>query len=131
MKNSEVDVLLVGGGIMSATLGVLLQQLNPDLRIMMIERLSEVALESSDAMNNAGTGHAGYCELNYTPQAEDGSIAIDRALAINANFETSLQLWTSWVEMGALPPPEHFIRKTPHLSFVWNDKKMGWIILLF
>jgi malate dehydrogenase (quinone) len=125
MKNSEVDVLLVGGGIMSATLGVLLQQLNPDLRIMMIERLSEVALESSDAMNNAGTGHAGYCELNYTPQAEDGSIAIDRALAINANFETSLQLWSSWVEMGALPAPEYFIRKTPHLSFVWNDEKNG------
>ncbi len=125
MKNNEVDVLLIGGGIMSATLGVLLQQLDPALRIVMIERLSEVALESSDAMNNAGTGHAGYCELNYTPEAEDGSIAIDRALAINANFETSLQLWTSLVEIGALPAPEHFIRQTPHLSFVWNDAKSG------
>jgi malate dehydrogenase (quinone) len=125
MKNNEVDVLLIGGGIMSATLGVLLHQLNPNLRITMVERLSAVALESSDAMNNAGTGHAGYCELNYTPQAADGSIAIDRALAINANFETSLQLWTSLVEIGVLPAPEYFIRKTPHLSFVWNDEKNG------
>lgn len=123
MKNTEVDMLLIGGGIMSATLGVLLHHLNPSLRIAMVEKLPAVALESSDAMNNAGTGHAGYCELNYTPQAADGSVAIDRALTINANFETSLQLWTSLVEMGALPSPEQFIRQTPHLSFVWNDEQ--------
>ena len=123
MKNNEVDILLIGGGIMSATLGVLLHQLDPSLRITMVEKLSAVALESSDAMNKAGTGHAGYCELNYTPQAADGTVAINRALAINASFETSLQLWTSLVEMGALPSPEHFIRKTPHLSFVWHDEK--------
>ena len=86
MKNDEVDVLLVGGGIMSATLGVLLHQLNPDLSITMVERLSNVALESSDALNNAGTGHAGYCELNYTPQSPDGSIDITCALEINAAF---------------------------------------------
>ncbi len=103
MKNNEVDMLLIGGGIMSATLGVLLRQLNPNLRITMVEKLPAIALESSDAMNNAGTGHAGYCELNYTPQMADGSVSIDRALDINANFETSLQLWTSLVEMGALP----------------------------
>ncbi len=125
MKNNDVDVLLIGGGIMSATLGVLLHQLDPQLRICMLEKLPEIALESSDALNNAGTGHAGYCELNYTPQAADGSVAIERALAINANFETSLQLWTSWVEMGALPAPETFIRKTPHLSFVWDMDGSG------
>jgi malate dehydrogenase (quinone) len=125
MKNNEVDVLLIGGGIMSATLGALLHQLDASLRITMVEKLSAVALESSDAMNNAGTGHAGYCELNYTPQADDGDVTINRALAINANFETSLQLWTSLVEMGTLPAPEQFIRKTPHLSFVWNDEKSG------
>jgi len=125
MKNNEVDMLLIGGGIMSATLGVLLLQLNPNLRITMVEKLSAIALESSDAMNNAGTGHAGYCELNYTPLMADGSVSIDRALDINANFETSLQLWASLVGMGALPAPEHFIRKTPHLSFVWDVDGTG------
>ncbi len=127
MKKNEVDVLLIGGGIMSTTLGVLLNQLNPNLRITMVEKLSSVALESSDAMNNAGTGHAGYCELNYTPQATDGSVAIDRALAINAQFEVSLQLWSSLVEMGALPAPEHFIRKTPHLSAVWGEDNITFL----
>jgi malate dehydrogenase (quinone) len=83
MKNLEADVLLVGGGIMSATLGVLLHKLDPSLSIIMVEQLSDVAQESSAALNNAGTGHAGYCELNYTPQAADGSISIERALEIS------------------------------------------------
>lgn len=127
MKNDEVDVLLVGGGIMSATLGVLLHQLNPDLSITMVERLSDVALESSDALNNAGTGHAGYCELNYTPQSPDGSIDITSALKINAAFETSLQLWSSLVERNILPPPKNFISKTPHLSFVWGEENIQFL----
>ena len=114
MGNTETDILLVGGGIMSATLGVLLQQLEPNLHITMVEQLADVALESSDALNNAGTGHAGYCELNYTPQAADGSIAINRALEINAAFEVSLQFWSYLVEAGALPSPRQFINKTPH-----------------
>jgi hypothetical protein len=80
MKNLETDVLLVGGGIMSATLGVLLHQLAPSLNITMVEQLPDVAMESSDALNNAGTGHAGYCELNYTPQSTDGNIAIAKTL---------------------------------------------------
>lgn len=122
MNNLETDVLLVGGGIMSATLGVLLNQLDPSLHIMMVEQLEDVALESSDALNNAGTGHAGYCELNYTPQEADGSIAIQRALEINAAFEVSLQFWAYLVENNALPAPNHFINKTPHLSFVWGEK---------
>ena len=105
MKNLETDVLLVGGGIMSATLGVLLHQLDPSLSITMVEQLPEVALESSDALNNAGTGHAGYCELNYTPQAADGSIDIKRALEINAAFEVSLQFWSYLVKSRALPAP--------------------------
>ena len=121
MKNLETDVLLVGGGIMSATLGMLLHQLDSTLRIVMVEQLQEVALESSDALNNAGTGHAGYCELNYTPQATNGSIDINRALEINAAYEVSLQFWSYLIEMGALPQPEQFINKTPHLSFVWGD----------
>ena len=120
MKNLETDVLLVGGGIMSATLGVLLHQLDPNLSITMVEQLADVALESSDALNNAGTGHAGHCELNYTPQAADGSIDITRALEINAAFEVSLQFWSYLVETNALPAPTQFINKTPHLSFVWG-----------
>ena len=129
MKNAEVDVLLVGGGIMSATLGILLQQLDPSLSITMVEQLADVALESSDALNNAGTGHAGYCELNYTPltytpQAPDGSIDISRALEINAAYEVSLQFWSYLVETRALPAPDQFINKTPHLSLV-SDIKSG------
>jgi malate dehydrogenase (quinone) len=127
MKNLETDVLLVGGGIMSATLGMLLQQLDPALTITMIEQLADVALESSDALNNAGTGHAGYCELNYTPQADDGSIDIKRALEINAAFEVSLQFWSHLVESHALPSPDKFINKTPHLSFVWGDKNSAFL----
>ena len=127
MKNLETDVLLVGGGIMSATLGVLLQQLDPTLHITMVEQLNEVALESSDALNNAGTGHAGYCELNYTPQAADGSIDINRALEINAAFETSLQFWSHLVETGALPAPTQFINKTPHLSVVWGEQNIAFL----
>ena len=127
MKNLETDVLLVGGGIMSATLGVLLQQLDSSLHITMVEQLGEVALESSDALNNAGTGHAGYCELNYTPQTADGNINIKRACEINAAFETSLQFWSHLVEMGALPAPTQFINKTPHLSFVWGEQNIHFL----
>ncbi|PPD55590.1 MAG: malate:quinone oxidoreductase, partial [Methylotenera sp.] len=127
MKNVETDVLLVGGGIMSATLGTLLQQLDPTLSITMIEQLDNVALESSDALNNAGTGHAGYCELNYTPQAVDGSIAIKRALEINVAFEVSLQFWSHLVETGGLPSPTQFINKTPHLSFVTGNQNIAFL----
>lgn len=127
MKNNEVDVLLIGGGIMSATLGVLLHQLNPELSITMVEKLSDVALESSDALNNAGTGHAGYCELNYTPQSQDGKINIERALEINSAYEISLQLWSSLVKLNILPPPKDFISKTPHLSFVWGEENIKFL----
>lgn len=127
MTHSETDVLLVGGGIMSATLGALLNALDPKLSITMVEQLSEVALESSDAMNNAGTGHAGYCELNYTPQAADGSVSIQRALEINAAFEVSLQFWSSLVESGVLPSPQTFITKTPHLSWVSSEKNVAFL----
>ena len=127
MKNIETDVLLVGGGIMSATLGAILRQLDPALHITMVERLSDVALESSDALNNAGTGHAGNCELNYTPQAANGSISIQRALEINAAFETSLQFWASLVESGALPTPTSFINRVPHLSLVFGEKNIAFL----
>jgi len=127
MSEHKIDVLLVGGGVMSATLGTLLARLDPALNITMVERLDAVALESSDGWNNAGTGHAGYCELNYTPQQADGSVAITRALGINASFEVSLQLWATLVEQGALPAPRQFINVTPHASFVWGEADVAFL----
>lgn len=112
---------------MSATLGTLLTKLDPSLKITMVERLDHVAHESTDGWNNAGTGHAGYCELNYTPQDENGNVTIDRALTINANFEISLQLWTYMVEHGSLPEPSQFINSTPHMSFVWGEANVAFL----
>lgn len=127
MTIQKVDVLLVGGGVMSATLGTLLARLDPSRRITMVERLDHVAHESTDGWNNAGTGHAGYCELNYTPESDDGRVTIERALSINANFEISLQLWSYLVNDGGLPEPSQFINTTPHLSFVWGEKNVAFL----
>ena len=121
VTTNKVDVLLVGSGVMSATLASLLAELDDSLSMIMVERLATVAAESTDAWNNAGTGHAGYCELNYTPGGTNGKIDINRALSINASFEVSLQFWSYMVESGALPAPKNFINPTPHLSFVWGD----------
>ncbi len=95
MNNSEeaTDVVLIGAGIMSATLGVLLKELNPNLSIEIFERLDVAAAESSDAWNNAGTGHSAFCELNYTPQREDGSVNTAKAISIAESFEVSKQFW--------------------------------------
>jgi malate dehydrogenase (quinone) len=127
MTTKEIDVLLVGGGVMSATLGTLLNKLDPSLQLTMVERLDLVAHESTDGWNNAGTGHAGYCELNYTPQNADGEVEVDRALAINANFEVSLQLWTALIGSGDLPAPHNFINTTPHISFVWGEDNVEFL----
>ncbi len=127
MSLKKVDVLLVGAGVMSATLGKLLWLLDPSLKIMMVERLSRVAHESSHGLNNAGTGHAGYCELNYTPQRPDGSVDISRALAINAAYEVSLQFWSYLVEHGVLPAPEKFINPICHQSFVWGEQNVDFL----
>lgn len=127
MSENKVDVLLVGGGVMSATLGSLLQLVDPGLTICMVERLGEIAHESTNSWNNAGTGHAGYCELNYTPQGVDGNIDIKRALNINAAFEVSLQYWSHLVNQHKLPAPQHFINKTPHLSMVWGEQDIAFL----
>lgn len=127
MSMKKVDVLLVGAGIMSATLGKLLAILDPALKIAMVERLGRVANESSHAMHNAGTGHAGYCELNYTPQLSDGSVEIKRALAINAAFEVSLQFWTHLVDIGVLTAPSKFINPVFHQSLVWGEKDVDFL----
>ncbi|MCW8994409.1 MAG: malate dehydrogenase (quinone) [Psychromonas sp.] len=127
MAVKTTDILLVGGGVMSATLGMLLRQLDPSLKIIMVDRLEHVAQESTDGWNNAGTGHAGYCELNYTPQMPDGSVDITRAKAINAAFEVTLQFWSYLVENNILPSPTHFINAVPHQSFVWGEKDVAFL----
>lgn len=127
MAVRQADVVLVGGGVMSATLGMMLRQLDPSLDIVMVERLDHVAHESTDGWNNAGTGHAGYCELNYTPETDDGDVEIARALQINAQFEVSLQFWSYLVEQGILPEPSTFINRTPHQSFVWGEKDAAFL----
>lgn len=112
---------------MSATLGILLTRLDPSLKILMVERLNKVAGESTHSLNNAGTGHAGYCELNYTPQNSDGSIEISKALQINAGFEVSLQFWSWLVEQGVLPASHEFINSIPHQNFVWGEKDVAFL----
>ncbi len=119
---SDPDVVLIGGGIMSATLGMLLKQLNSDFTIQIIEVLPQVALESSNAWNNAGTGHAGLCELNYTPLAADGSIDISKAVKVNQQFETSKHFWAHLVEKGIVSDPAEFIRSVAHMSFVIGEE---------
>lgn len=122
-----VDVVLIGGGIMSATLGAFLHELEPDWKITVIERLGDVAEESSNAFNNAGTGHSALCELNYTPQAADGSIDISKALSINEQFQLSRQFWSSLVDRGVLSEPHTFINPTPHMTFVRGEKNVAFL----
>jgi len=113
---------------MSATLGVLLKLANPRLEIVMYERLGEVAAESSDAWNNAGTGHAALCELNYMPDSKDGSLPDPaKAIAINEQFQVSRQFWAYCVEKGILDSPETFIRTVPHMTFVRGAKDVDYL----
>ena len=121
------DVVLIGAGIMSATLGVLLKELDPHLTLAIYERLDQVAAESSDAWNNAGTGHSAFCELNYTPQRLDGSIDIDKADKIAEQFELSKQFWASLVAAGQLPAAAQFIHSIPHMSFVWGADNVEYL----
>jgi malate dehydrogenase (quinone) len=123
---SSPDVVLVGAGIMSATLGVLLKELNPALTIAIFESLPGVAEESSDAWNNAGTGHAALCELNYTPEKADGSVDVSKALHINESFKLSTQLWSYLVQRG-LSAPQKFIQRIPHMSFVHGAKDVDFL----
>ncbi|RXK17908.1 malate:quinone oxidoreductase [Macrococcus sp. DPC7161] len=121
------DVILIGGGIMSATLGVLLKELDPTKQIKMFEALEEPALESSNAWNNAGTGHSALCELNYTPQDKAGNVDITKAIRINEQFQISKQLWAYLVRTGKLKNPSQFIKAVPHLSFVQGDANVDFL----
>ena len=122
----ETDVLLIGGGIMSATLGTWLQELEPDWSITMVEQMSSVAEESSNGWNNAGTGHAALMELNYTPQTANG-INIDKAVDINEAFHISRQFWAHQVTRGVLNKPKSFINSVPHMSFVWGEDNVNFL----
>ena len=123
---SRYDAVLVGAGIMSATLATLLLELDPALRLLLVERLEGPALESSAALNNAGTGHAANCELNYTPLQANGTIATAKALAINAAFERSLEFWASLSDRGQLDPLG-FLKQTPHISAVWSPDNIDFL----
>ncbi len=115
---SQPDAVLIGAGIMSATLAVLLKELQPGLKIELFERLENAAEESSNAWNNAGTGHAALCELNYTPQMPDGSINIAKALEVNTEYDLSRQFWSYLVKKGAIKDPQAYLHSVPHMSFV-------------
>ena len=123
-SENTYDAILVGAGIMSSTLAVLLHELQPDLRLLIVERLSSPGLESSNADNNAGTGHAANCELNYTPVQEGGEISTVKAFEINKSFERSLEFWASLAKEGKLIP-QTFLNKLPHISLVFGDKDIA------
>ncbi|MCX7520902.1 malate:quinone oxidoreductase [Microbacterium sp. STN6] len=118
VSRSPLDVVLIGGGIMSATLGAMIQRVQPDWSIRIYESLGDVAQESSNPWNNAGTGHSALCELNYMPEGPDGSVDPSKAVSINEQFQLSRQFWASLVKAGDLPDPKNFINATPHMTFV-------------
>jgi malate dehydrogenase (quinone) len=121
------DILLIGAGIMSATLAALLKELDPGLKVEIHEVLDSPAQESSNAWNNAGTGHAALCELNYTPEKSDGSIDISKALEVNTEYDLSRQFWAYLVKKGAIKDPQSFIHAVPHLSFVRGAQDVAFL----
>jgi malate dehydrogenase (quinone) len=124
---TQPDLVLVGAGIMSATFATLLKELQPDLSVEMYEALGSAAEESSNAWNNAGTGHAALCELNYTSEKPDGSVDISRALKVNTEFDLSRQFWSYLVKAGKMGAPESFIHPTAHVSFVRGESNVAFL----
>ncbi|HTM85362.1 MAG TPA: malate dehydrogenase (quinone) [Mycobacterium sp.] len=127
MPTPTTDIALIGAGIMSATLGAMLRRLDPDASITVIERLDAVAAESSDPWNNAGTGHAGLCELFYTPERPDGSIEIAKAVRVNEQFQVTRQFWAYAVQHGLLSQPRDFVHPIPHVSFVHGAQGVDYL----
>lgn len=125
-KNTETDVVLIGAGIMSATLGLLLKELDPSLSIEIVERLNTAAKESSDAWNNAGTGHSAFCELNYTPE-KNGVVDTTKAINICEQFEESREFWSYLVDKNIIKTPSNFIHSVPHMSFVWGKENVKFL----
>ncbi|MGB0370981.1 MAG: malate dehydrogenase (quinone) [Opitutales bacterium] len=120
-NETATDVVLIGGGIMSATLGTMLKELEPSFTIKIYEKLDTLGFESSNAMNNAGTGHAALCELNYTKENKDGSVDINKAIGIYEKFEQSKQFWCYLLNKGVLKDKASFLNRVPHMSFVRGE----------
>ena len=126
-QHSKTDVILIGGGIMSATLGTLLKELSPEKDIILFERLNQPGEESSNVWNNAGTGHSALCELNYTKEGKNGSVDITKAIHINEQFQLSKQFWAYLVRTGQLKSPGNFIQSVPHMSFVKGEENVRFL----
>ncbi|AOM81444.1 malate:quinone oxidoreductase [Salisediminibacterium beveridgei] len=126
-KQTKTDVVLIGAGVMSATLGSLIKELQPDWDVHVFEKLDSAAQESSNEWNNAGTGHSALCELNYTTELDDGSISIDKAVDVNEQFQVSRQYWSYLVKKERLRHPESFIRPIPHISFVQGEDGVAFL----
>ena len=125
--NREYDLICVGGGIMSATLALMLKLIDPEMRIIIFERLDKVAKESTEAWNNAGTGHSAFCELNYTPQKEDGSIDISKAIDIFQQYERSKQFWAHLTSQKLIQDPQSFIHSIPHHAWVRGENDVEFL----
>ena len=126
-QHNKIDVILIGAGIMSATLGSLLKELAPDWEIKVFEKLADAGVESSNEWNNAGTGHAALCELNYTPEESDGSIDISKAIIINEHFQITRQFWSYLVNNNRIRNPRDFIMPIPHMSLVQEEKNVAFL----
>ncbi|BFH59515.1 malate dehydrogenase (quinone) [Paenibacillus azoreducens] len=126
-RQTETDVILIGAGIMSATLGTLLKELVPEWKITVFEKLASAGEESSNEWNNAGTGHAALCELNYTAEKSDGSIDISKAIVVNEHFQVSMQFWSYLVNSNLIRNPQDFIMPLPHMSLVQGEKDVAYL----
>ncbi|GAE93914.1 malate:quinone oxidoreductase [Gracilibacillus boraciitolerans JCM 21714] len=125
--NTKTDVILIGAGIMSATLGSMLKELAPDWEITVFEKLGSAGEESSNEWNNAGTGHSALCELNYTTEKPDGSMDISKALKVNEDFQVSKQFWSHLVNTNLISNPQDFIMSLPHMSLVQGQKNVSFL----
>ncbi|WP_153730973.1 malate:quinone oxidoreductase [Sporosarcina obsidiansis] len=126
-RQTKSDVILIGAGIMSATLGTMLKELAPDWKVTLFEKLDKAGEESSHELNNAGTGHAALCELNYTSEKADGSIDISKAIKVNEQFQLSMQFWSHLVEKNLIQNPNEFIMPLPHMSMVQGEDNVAYL----
>jgi malate dehydrogenase (quinone) len=126
-KQKKADVVLVGAGVMSATLGTLIKELEPEWNIVIVEKLGSAGMESTDPWNNAGTGHSALCELNYSVEKSDGTMDVSKAIKINEQFQVSRQFWSYLVNSGQIDNPQDFIMPIPHMSFIEGKKNVDFL----
>lgn len=126
-KQKKADVVLVGAGVMSATLGTLIKELEPEWNIVIVEKLGAAGMESTDPWNNAGTGHSALCELNYSVEKSDGTMDVSKAIKINEQFQVSRQFWSYLVNSGQIDNPQDFIMPIPHMSFIEGKKNVDFL----